>query len=70
MIRPLIFFMLLNVQHATSHKPKFEKKVFEFDYPEYIRQKLNGILEINEGNYWDFKYRVIDKENKLKEYLR
>lgn len=62
--------MLLNVQHATSHQPKQEKKVLQFDYPEYIRQKLNKILEIEEGNYWDFKHKIVSKENKLKEYLK
>ena len=70
MLRPLIFFLILNTPIATSYKQPNEVKRLEFDYAEYIRQKLNKILEIEEGNYWEGRYKIESKENKLKEYLK
>jgi hypothetical protein len=41
-----------------------------FDYSEHIRQKLNCILEIEDGsNYWDAKNRIERKELLIKKYL-
>jgi len=41
-----------------------------FDYAEHIRQKLNCILELEDGsNYWEFKNKTKDKELLIKKYL-
>jgi hypothetical protein len=41
-----------------------------FDYSEHIRQKLNCILEIEDGsNYWDAKNKIESKELLIIKYL-
>ncbi len=52
-----------NKPTSTMPEPKF-------DYSEHIRQKLNRILEIEDGsNYWEFKNKTKDKELLIKKYL-
>jgi len=42
-----------------------------FDYSEHIRQKLNCILQIDDGsNYWDAKNKIESKEMLIKKYLK
>lgn len=68
-----IFLLLFSFNIATVKEVKVEKKIVieEVDYSEYIRRKLNYILDIPEGhNYWEKKYKTKPYEDKLKEYLR
>ena len=42
-----------------------------FDYAEYLRQKINCILELEDGsNYWEFKNKTKQKELLIKKYLK
>jgi hypothetical protein len=61
----LLFFPLLSF--APPNKLEIKPT---FDYSEHIRQKLNCILEIEDGsNYWDAKNKIESKEMLIIKYL-
>jgi hypothetical protein len=64
----LIYLLIIpSLSFAPPNKVEIRRM---FDYSEHIRQKLNCILEIDDGsNYWDAKNKIERKENLLIKYL-
>jgi len=61
----ILFLPLLSF--APPNKVEIKQ---EFDYSEHIRQKLNCILELEDGsNYWEFKNKTKEKELLIIKYL-
>lgn len=64
-----LILLLLPMQLITHPLPSV--RVQKLEYSEYIRHKLNSILEIPDGrNYWEKEFKTINYENKLKQYLQ
>jgi len=64
----LIYLLILpSLAFAPSNNIQIKQR---FDYAEHIRQKINCILELEDGsNYWEFKNKTKDKELLIKKYL-
>ena len=66
-MRVVYLLILPTLAFAPSNKVQIKQR---FDYAEHIRQKLNCILELEDGsNYWEFKNKTKDKELLIKKYL-
>jgi len=67
-MQKLIYLLILP---ALAFAPPNNVQIKQrFDYAEYLRQKINCILELEDGsNYWDFKNKTKDKELLIKKYL-
>jgi hypothetical protein len=67
-MKKLIYILFLPIlSFAPPNKVEIRQ---EFDYSEHIRQKLNCILELEDGsNYWDAKNKIESKEMLIKKYL-
>ena len=64
----LIYLLILpTLAFAPNNNVEIKQR---FDYAEYLRQKINCILELEDGsNYWEFKNKTKDKELLMKKYL-
>ena len=65
----LIYLLILpTLAFAPTNNVEIKQS---FDYAEYLRQKINCILELEDGsNYWDFKNKTKSKELLIKKYLK
>jgi hypothetical protein len=64
-----LILLLLPMQLITHPLPSV--RVQKLEYHEHIRQKLNCILEIEDGsNYWDKQNRIESKELLIIKYLK
>jgi len=64
----LIYLLILpTLAFAPNNNVEIKQR---FDYAEYLRQKINCILELEDGsNYWEFKNKTKSKELLIKKYL-
>jgi len=66
-MRVIYLLILPSLAFAPPNKVEIKQS---FDYAEYLRQKINCILELEDGsNYWEFKNKTKSKENLLIKYL-
>ena len=67
-MQKLIYLLILP---ALAFAPPNNVQIKQrFDYAEYLKQKINCILELEDGsNYWEFKNKTKDKELLIKKYL-
>lgn len=64
-----VVYLLILPALAFAPPNKVEIKQ-SFDYAEYLRQKINCILDLDDGsNYWEFKNKTKSKELLIKKYL-
>ena len=67
-MRVIYLLIIPGISFAPPNKVEIKQT---FDYSEHIRQKLNCILEIEDGsNYWDAKNKIERKELLLIKYLK
>ena len=65
--RVIWLVMFPSLAFAPPNKVEIKQS---FDYAEYLRQKINCILELEDGsNYWEFKNKTKQKELLIKKYL-
>ena len=65
-----VVYLLILPALAFAPPNKVEIKQ-SFDYAEYLRQKINCILDLDDGsNYWEFKNKTKEKELLIKKYLK
>ena len=65
--RVIWLIMFPSLAFAPPNKVQIKQR---FDYAEHIRQKINCILELEDGsNYWEFKNKTKQKELLIKKYL-
>ena len=67
-MQKLIYLLILPaLAFAPPNKVEIKQS---FDYAEYLRQKINCILDLDDGsNYWEFKNKTKSKELLIKKYL-
>lgn len=67
-MQKLIYLLIIpTLAFAPPNKVEIKQR---FDYAEHIRQKINCILELEDGsNYWEFKNKTKSKELLIKKYL-
>jgi len=66
-MRVIYLLIIPAISFAPPNKVEIKKT---FDYSEHIRQKLNCILELEDGsNYWDAKNKIESKELLIIKYL-
>lgn len=67
-MQKLVYLLILpSLAFAPPNKVEIKQS---FDYAEYLRQKINCILELEDGsNYWEFKNKTKSKELLIKKYL-
>jgi len=56
-MQKLVYLLILpSLAFAPPNKVEIKQS---FDYAEYLRQKINCILELEDGlNYWEFKNKT------------